>query len=141
MAILDFIKKKKKLAKEEGKKEKAEGEEGAVKKEGLKDKSVNKTQLAGVGKYSGIIRFPHVTEKSSYGVKSRQYIFRVIERANKHLVKKAIEDIYNVSVIDVKIINVPSKTKRLGRTLGKKSGYKKAIVKLKEGASIEVMPQ
>jgi len=138
MALLDFLKQKKK--KEE--KPKQLKKEAIASKEVKKpeEKEAKKIELKGTGKYGGIILKPHITEKSSYSGKFRQYFFKVNSQANKNLVKKAVEDIYNVNVIDVKIINIPSKTKRLGRTTGKKSGYKKAIVKLKEGEVIEIMP-
>lgn len=82
---------------------------------------------------------PHITEKTHYLANDRQYIFNVLKRANKVEVRKAIEGIYNVKVEKVMMINIPGKTRRLGRTLGRKSGYKKAIVKLKEGHKIEIM--
>lgn len=140
MSILNLLKKKKSAkTKKAGKEEKAEKKEEKKEKE-ISPKTETKTALSGTGKYSGIILHPHVTEKSSYAAKSRQYIFKICKNANKGLVKKAIEDIYNVTVKNVQIINIPSKIKRLGRTVGKKQGYKKAIVRLKEGESIEIMP-
>lgn len=84
---------------------------------------------------------PHITEKTHYLAKDRQYIFNVLKKANKVEVRKAIERMYNVKIEKVMMINIPGKTRRLGRTMGRKSGYKKAIVKVKEGYKIEIMPQ
>jgi len=84
---------------------------------------------------------PHITEKTTDLEKKNQYVFKVFPKANKTEIKKAIEDLYKVEVLDVKIINVPKKRRRLGRISGWKKGYKKAIVKIKEGQKIEVLPR
>ncbi|MCG2688249.1 50S ribosomal protein L23 [Candidatus Parcubacteria bacterium] len=80
---------------------------------------------------------PHVTEKATQLVADNQYVFKIFPRANKTEVKKAIESLYKVKVISVKIINVSGKTKRLGKNQGWKKGYKKAIIKLAPGQRIE----
>ena len=84
---------------------------------------------------------PHITEKATDLAQKNQYVFKVFPKANKTEIKKAIEDLYKVEVLDVKIINVPKKRRRLGRISGWKKGYKKAIVKIKEGQKIEVLPR
>ena len=66
------------------------------------------------------------------------FIFRVAPDANKIEIKKIIESNFSVKVESVKTINVKGKTKRLGRFEGKRSSWKKAIVKLKEGDSIDI---
>jgi len=91
--------------------------------------------------FSHLINPPHITEKAHNLIKNRQYIFNVAPRANKTEIKKAIENIYNVKVINVQTITIPTKTRRLGRVIGKKSGYKKAVITLKEGYTLEIMPQ
>ena len=88
-----------------------------------------------------LIKHPQVTEKSQLAREFRQYVFNVVREANKSEVKKAIEQIYNVNVEKVRMINVPAKKRRAGHSVGKKSGYKKAIITLKEGQQIEVIPQ
>lgn len=88
-----------------------------------------------------IIKTPHVTEKATFLSGKNQYIFKVWSRANKIEIKKAIEKIFGVEVRAVKIINVAPKKRRLGRIEGKIPGYKKAIVKIKEGQKIEVLPR
>lgn len=86
-----------------------------------------------------IIKAPIITEKSSdLQQNNRTYTFSVDIRANKTQIKQAIEEIFNVKVENVNTINVHPKTKRVGRYAGKTNKVKKAIVKLKEGSSIEL---
>jgi len=94
-----------------------------------------------IGEAYRILKTPQVTEKATDLVKKNQYVFKVSSRANKNEVKKAIESVYGVDVISVRIINVPAKRRRLGRQRGWRKGYKKAIVKIKEGQKIEVLPR
>ncbi len=70
--------------------------------------------------------------------KENRYVFKVNPLANKLEIKKAIENAFGVKIIDIKTINVKGKTKRLGRFVGKRSSWKKAIVRLKEGNTIEI---
>ena len=94
-----------------------------------------------VAKSDKILISPRITEKATAISQKNQYVFKVFPKANKTEIKKAIEDLYKVEVLDVKIINVPAKRRRLGRISGWKKGYKKAIVKIKEGQKIEVLPR
>ena len=94
-----------------------------------------------VAKADKILISPQITEKATDLAQKNQYVFKVFPKANKTEIKKAIEDLYKVEVSDVKIINVPKKRRRLGRISGWKKGYKKAIVKIKEGQKIEVLPR
>ncbi|MBI2582673.1 50S ribosomal protein L23 [Candidatus Azambacteria bacterium] len=71
----------------------------------------------------------------------RQYVFRVAPRANKIEIARAVENLYGVTVIRVGTVRVPGKVRRRGRYAGFRPGYKKAIVTLKEGESIELMPK
>lgn len=88
-----------------------------------------------------ILKTPHVSEKATDLLESNQYIFRVFGGTNKIEIKRAVEDLYGVKVINVKIINVPEKSRRLGRTVGERKGYKKAIVRIVSGQKIEVLPR
>ncbi len=88
-----------------------------------------------------VISVPHITEKATDLTANNQYIFRVFKSANKAEIKKAIEDIYGVEVEGVRIINVRPKKRRLGKIEGQRKGYKKAIVKIKKGQEIEVLPR
>lgn len=89
--------------------------------------------------YRDIIKSPVITEKSSDLAQNHNTIvFRVDPKANKTEIKQAIEKIFNVKVESVNTINVKPKKKRVGRYVGKTQRIKKAIVKLKEGSSIEL---
>ncbi len=85
-----------------------------------------------------IIKRPIITEKASGLVDKLQYTFEVAKDANKIEIKKAIEEIFNVKVVEVRTINVHRKPKRLQRYEGYKASYKKAIIRLAEGQSIDV---
>ncbi len=86
---------------------------------------------------SSILLSPHVTEKATRLSSNNQYVFKVFPRANKTEVKRAIENLYKVKVIGVKIIRVSGKIRRTGKSLGWKKGYKKAIIRLGQGQKIE----
>ncbi len=82
---------------------------------------------------------PHVTEKATDLTKKNQYVFEVFLRARKAEIKKAIESLYKVKVLGVRIVNIPRKKIRVGKTMGFKGGYKKAIIKIQAGQKIEVL--
>jgi large subunit ribosomal protein L23 len=90
---------------------------------------------------SQILISPQVTEKTTDLAKKNQYAFKIFKNVNKTEIKNAIENLYNVDVLEVKIINVPAKRRRLGKISGWRKGYKKTIVKIKEGQKIEVLPR
>ena len=81
---------------------------------------------------------PVVSEKS-YGqiAERRKYTFRVHSSAHKTQVRQAVEEIFDVSVTDVNISKVTSKPKRRGLHVGRRAGWKKAVVTIAEGQSIE----
>ena len=85
-----------------------------------------------------IIIKPVVTEKSVDLMQENKYCFKVAKDANKIDIKNAIEEIFKVTVENVNTVNVHGKMKRMGRTQGKTASWKKAIVTLREGDSIEV---
>lgn len=85
-----------------------------------------------------IIIRPVVTEKSIGLMEHNKYVFKVALNANKIEIKKAVEEIFKVKVIDVNTVRVKGKEKRMGRSVGRTSDYKKAIVQLAEGDSIEI---
>ncbi len=84
-----------------------------------------------------IIIRPVLTEKSTQLREAQnKYCFAIRQNANKSEVKRAVEETLNVKVKDVRIVNVLGKEKRLGRFVGKRPDWKKAIVTLKEGEKI-----
>ncbi len=85
-----------------------------------------------------IIRKPVITEKSNIQKdESNQLTFEVDRRANKKEIKDAVEKLFKVKVVQVCTANIRGKTKRLGRNIGKKRDWKKAIVTLREGDSVD----
>lgn len=83
-----------------------------------------------------IIR-PVISEKAYALMSEGKYTFRVPLTANKVQIRQAVEKIFNVKVEKVATLRVLGKMKRMGRTQGKRSDYKKAIVTLKAGETIE----
>lgn len=80
---------------------------------------------------------PIVSEKTTDLMADNKYTFVVALNATKVQVRQAVEQIFNVKVQDVNTIRVMGKTKRMGKTQGKRPDYKKAIVKLAPGERIE----
>ena len=84
-----------------------------------------------------IIIRPLITDKSTTLMAEGKYVFEVAKAANKIEIAKAVSEIFKVKVADVNTINVEGKKKRMGRFVGKRSDFKKAIVKLAAGETIE----
>jgi len=86
-----------------------------------------------------VIRSPIVTEKANLDKERRNcYHFVVPMKASKQEIKEAVEKVFKVKVEDVRVMIVHGKVKRIGRSVGKRPNWKKAIVKLKEGYSIDI---
>lgn len=77
------------------------------------------------------------TEKGTQMEPQRKYIFHVDKKSNKLEIKKAVEEIYKVKVLDVNTVLVPGKRKRVRQEIGYTVDWKKALVTLKEGEKIE----
>ncbi len=85
-----------------------------------------------------VIRRPLVTEKSNVGREEQNLVTLAVDpRANKHEIRRAVEQLFHVSVVEVRTMRMPRKLRRVGRTAGHKPEWKKAIVRLAEGQSIE----
>ena len=155
MALFDFLKKKPAPPAEEPTKEEAKPARPArgerkreekpavgVEKEPKKEAKPAKLRKAVKSAVAWkVLERPHITEKATALTEENQYIFRVAQHSNKVEIKQAVEDVYGVDVERVRVINVSGKKRRLGRTKGWKKGYKKAIVKIKKGQEIEVLPR
>ncbi|MBI2003465.1 MAG: 50S ribosomal protein L23 [Parcubacteria group bacterium] len=85
-----------------------------------------------------LIEKPLVTEKSVAMAGQNKYIFRVSPKTNKVEIGKAIEKLYDVKVKDVRVLNAVGKKRQVGRFHGWKPGFKKAVVTLEKGHSIEI---
>ncbi len=78
----------------------------------------------------------HLSEKTNTLSSSGTYVFKVSPTANKISVKQAVESVYDVHVANVNILNIKGKMRRYGRSVGRTSDWKKAIVTLKAGEKI-----
>lgn len=85
-----------------------------------------------------VLRRPLVTEKGTVLQEQNKYIFEVAKGANKPQVKQAVEKAFNVTVKSINIMTVVGKKKRYGRAITQRPDWKKAVVTLKEGDSIQV---
>ncbi len=144
MAILDFLKNKKE--KDESRKisekkvvtasvtPKTEKKEVEKKQQETSDKG----QAVSTKFSYTIIKEPHISEKATDLSGMNKYTFKVYTDANKLEIKKSVEGIYKVDVLDVNIIKAPHKKRRLGRTEGFKKAFTKALVTIKEGQKIEI---
>ena len=155
MKIFDFFKKKKPFfakatkGKKEEKQEKKEPSFAPASAKASADKSEDKKKEKELplikknlsGREVFILKHPHVTEKATNLAEKNQYIFKVFPGASKKEIGNAVEGVYGVRVLGVRTIKIPGKPKRLGRNIGWKGGYKKAIVILEKGQKIEIMPK
>ncbi|MFA6850533.1 MAG: 50S ribosomal protein L23 [Selenomonadaceae bacterium] len=80
---------------------------------------------------------PLITERTTALMAEGKYVFVVNNNANKIEISRAVAEVFKVKVASVNTVNVTGKVKRMGRSMGKRSDYKKAIVKLAAGESIE----
>jgi large subunit ribosomal protein L23 len=85
-----------------------------------------------------VLLAPVVSEKSYELIEQRKYAFRVHPDAHKTQIRQAVEELFQVRVQAVNVIKVQPKPKRRGLIRGQKPGWKKAIVQLREGDSIEI---
>jgi large subunit ribosomal protein L23 len=87
---------------------------------------------------SQVIVRPVVSEKSFALAEAGKYTFRVHDRAHKTQIRQAIEQLFDVHVLDVRTASVKSKPKRRGHTSGRTRHWKKAIVQVREGETIPI---
>jgi len=86
-----------------------------------------------------IIRMPLISEKSTnLRLDQNKYVFEVDRKANKLQIKEAVEELFGVKVEDVTTMMMHGRPKRLGRFEGRRPDWKKAMVKLKKGETIEL---
>lgn len=88
-----------------------------------------------------LVRRPIVTEKATLLLESNQYTFEVDPKATKPEIKAAIETLFEVTVVAVNTQKPPRKTRRVGRFIGHRPLYKRAIVTLATGDSITLFPE
>lgn len=88
-----------------------------------------------------LIRRPIVTEKATILLEENKYTFEVVPTATKPQIKIAIEQLFDVKVLKVNTQNLPRKSRRVGRFMGHKPQYKRAVVTLAPGDSITLFPE
>ncbi len=131
MSIFDGIKKKEtKAAEVKETKPKTEAKAVVAKKPVVANRQFSGT--------TGVLLAPVISEKAAHLAAAHQYVFHVGLTANKVMVKQAVKSAYKVDAVSVNMIRVEGKTVRRGKTVGKQSDYKKAIVTLKPGQKIEM---
>ena len=89
-------------------------------------------------KYYDTIIAPVITEKSTYASEHNKVVFKVASKATKPEIKAAVEALFHVKVTGVNTLNRKGKTKRFRGIVGRQKDYKKAVVTLAEGHSIDV---
>ena len=87
-----------------------------------------------------LILKPIITEKGTIQMELGKYVFDVLPKATKPDIRAAIESLFDVTVVKVNTLTLPRKKRRVGRFIGYKAQYKRAIVTLKEGDSIALFP-
>jgi large subunit ribosomal protein L23 len=87
-----------------------------------------------------LILKPIITEKGTIQMELGKYVFDVLPKATKTDVRAAIESLFDVTVVKVNTLTLPRKKRRVGKFVGYKAQYKRAIVTLKEGDSIPLFP-
>jgi large subunit ribosomal protein L23 len=85
-----------------------------------------------------VLLAPVVSEKSYALIEEGKYAFKIHPDAHRTQVRQAVEEIFGVHVVSVNVLKVQAKPKRRGRFLGTKPGWKKAVVQLRAGDSIEI---
>ncbi len=88
-----------------------------------------------------VIKYPIITDKTTRLLENNQYSFVVDPHSDKITIKAAIEYLFNVTVIKVNTCHLPRKKKRVGKYIGWKPKYKKAIVTLSEGDVINLFTE
>lgn len=84
-----------------------------------------------------ILKKAVISEKGFAAQESGKYVFHVTPAANKDLIKKEVERLFKVEVLNVQTINIPGKLKRIGRIYGRRNPVRKAIITVKKGQKIE----
>ena len=132
-----------KIIKKEGEEAKAPAKKAEAKPRAAKKAKVVKEKRVKKGEtpihYFEIIKKPYISEKAFALNASSQYVFLVDDKANKTEIKKAIESSYKVTVKGVNITNAKSKPKSYKGIKNTRSGFKKAVITLKKGSTIDVM--
>src|SRR3989338_7071652 len=138
MAFLDkLFRWKKKPFTEVGKEQKAKSKERELAAESSKPSALSPAPQ-GSGQYAHVLLRPHISEKAAGLEYMSQYVFEVNPSATKMEIMRAVKDLYGVAPEAVNIVNMRGKYTRFGRTSGSTRAWKKAMITLPEGKSIDV---
>ena len=85
-----------------------------------------------------VLKQPIVTERTTDLKEKRQVVFKVDVQANKREIKRAVEALFDTQVQRVNTARVAGKPKRMGRYVGRRANWKKAVVTIKEGAKVDL---
>jgi len=107
---------------------------GSERKSVLEQKRISRTAYRVLGP-------AHVTEKATILTENGQYVFKVSSNSNKKEIKRVVEELYGVDVVSVRVITIKGRKRRLGKIKGWTKGYRKAIVRIKKGQKIEILPR
>ncbi len=121
----------------EGKKTKKSVKKDDVVMEEKKEESTMTFPVTGSAEAYRVLKSFYVSEKASLLNGFNQYVFKVFRSANKSQIRKQVEKLFNTKVSSVKILNMPKKRRDLGRHPGFRQEFKKAIVVLEKGQTIE----
>lgn len=136
MAFFDIFKKKKE--KERFKKQQKEKVEARKPEEPKERETKKKTETKFSGFSANVLVGPHITEKATALGEKNAYVFKIKPRTNKIMVKQAIKETYGVKPKKIGIVYAPDKKRFIRGKYGKTTGFKKAVVYLKEGDKIEI---
>ena len=88
-----------------------------------------------------LVKYPIITDKATKLLELNQYTFAIDPKSSKPQLKSAIEYLFNVKVVSINTLNPPRKQRRIGKFIGNKSHYKKAIITLAKGNSINLFSE
>ena len=97
------------------------------------------TAIAHEERLMTVLQGPHLSEKSHLAAERNQVVFKVRPDATKSEIKQAVELLFEVSVVDVNVVNYLGKVKRHGLNSGRRASWKKAYVQLAEGSHIDFL--
>ena len=106
----------------------------------MNDTNIKSFQNSNLSNIISILKYPVISDKTTLILENNKYTFMVDRRANKDMIKKVIEYVFNVSVTNINTLRSPLKKRTVGRFSGYRSQYKKAIVTVKAGDTITLFP-